>query len=323
MSTLPDVCKSPSAPVPYTNVAYARDLADGTVTVFSHNGAMNGIKGSRFAKSIGDNPGVGKGVKSGAVMDEATWLSWSPNVFMEGQPVTRLTDKMLMNKGNTISAGGYYTKWPRDSKQAKLCDVGCECWVKLRGSSKAGPTIDAVASAVGVRRYSACFKKTVDEWYPTTEYGKPGTAGLDSELGFWDPNNPNNTVDNGKPPGGQITRIPFWFGGDLNNVSGSRWIDAAWIDEQGKMTDIWDMKFGADAPNSPDKAKAYADIADQNGAVDHGEFRVPDECDNCDEREEEWQQSAKSVLNSIAKSLAKGPRIPIWVPGPGDRPGYP
>jgi Domain of unknown function (DUF4150) len=56
---LPDVCKAPTVPVPFVNVAFAKDLAKGTKTVFSHGGAMNGIKGSEFSKSIGDEPSIG------------------------------------------------------------------------------------------------------------------------------------------------------------------------------------------------------------------------------------------------------------------------
>lgn len=134
-STLPDVCKSPSYPVPYTNVAYCRDLEDGTTTVFSHKGAMNGIKGSRFFPSYADEPGEGGGVTSGVNEHQATWLSWSPNVFMEGRPVTRLTDKMLMNRGNTISAGGYYTGDVQGKDRDvmnKLCKIACKCKDKGR-----------------------------------------------------------------------------------------------------------------------------------------------------------------------------------------------
>ncbi|MGV1952814.1 hypothetical protein ACQZ44_18510 [Agrobacterium vitis] len=43
-STLPDLCISQDKPVPYTNTAYARALAKGTTTVFSHGGAMNGSR---------------------------------------------------------------------------------------------------------------------------------------------------------------------------------------------------------------------------------------------------------------------------------------
>ncbi|MEJ6391615.1 PAAR-like domain-containing protein [Gymnodinialimonas sp. 2305UL16-5] len=129
-STLPDVCKAPKHPAPFTNVAFAKDLAKGTTTVHSHGGAMCGIKGSEFSTSIGDEPGVGKGVKSGTQLDRATFLSWSPNVFMEGKPVTRLTDRMLLNNGNTISAGGYYTGPVTGTSRATLdllCEIACRC----------------------------------------------------------------------------------------------------------------------------------------------------------------------------------------------------
>jgi hypothetical protein len=129
-STLPDVCKSPDKPIPYTNVAYSRDLAKGTTTVFSHGGAMNGVKGSEFYRSFGDEPGVGGGVTSGVNKHRATFLSWSPNVFMEGRNVTRLTDRMLLNKGNTISAGGYFTGALTGTDKATadlLCSIACGC----------------------------------------------------------------------------------------------------------------------------------------------------------------------------------------------------
>ena len=129
-STMPDVCKSPDKPIPYTNTAYARDLAKGTTTVFSHGGAMNGVKGSEFYRSFGDEPGVGGGVISGVNKDRATFLSWSPNVFMEGRNVTRLTDRMLLNKGNTISAGGYFTgslTGTDESTANLLCSMACSC----------------------------------------------------------------------------------------------------------------------------------------------------------------------------------------------------
>ena len=126
-STAPDVCLSPVDPVPYTNIAYSRDLEDGTTTVFSNGHAMNGIKGSRFFPSYGDEPGTGGGVISGVNQHEATWLSWSPDVFMEGRAVTRLTDKMFMNRRNTVSIGGYYTKNPKDRLMNELCDVACDC----------------------------------------------------------------------------------------------------------------------------------------------------------------------------------------------------
>ena len=186
-STLPDVCKSPSYPVPYTNIAFAKDLADGTVTVLSHNGAMNGIKGARFATSIGDEPGTGGGVISGVNMNEATFLSWSPNVFMESRPVTRLTDKMLLNKGNTVSMGGYYTG-PVTTNAAlldKLCNYACDC--KDAGTAKqscveaairADPT-NKIDKDNGIFpevdfRPDGSLVRTQDGW-PSSQRGVPGS----------------------------------------------------------------------------------------------------------------------------------------------------
>lgn len=109
-ATMPDVCKTPGptgspTPVPYPNVAMSTDLAGGTTTV-AVDGQMAAIQGSKFARSTGDEPGVAGGVVSNVFMMEATFISFSPTVTMDGRPVCRLTDKMLMNRGNTACLGG-------------------------------------------------------------------------------------------------------------------------------------------------------------------------------------------------------------------------
>jgi len=102
-ATLPDVCKTPpnSVPVPYPNIAMSTDLVGGTVTV-AVDGSSAAIQSSMFVRSTGDEPGALGGVVSQVFAMEATFLSFSPTVLMEGQPACRLTDKMLMNKGNTV-----------------------------------------------------------------------------------------------------------------------------------------------------------------------------------------------------------------------------
>ncbi|THF50762.1 DUF4150 domain-containing protein [Allorhizobium terrae] len=181
-STLPDVCKSPDKPVPYTNTAYARDLAKGTTTVFSHGGAMNGIKGSEFFRSFGDEPGNGGGVKSGVHLDRATWLSWSPNVFMEGRNVTRLTDRMLLNKGNTISAGGYFTGKLTGTDKATadlLCNLACSCkgekQVCVDAAIKAMPKtpLDGLYSEVTFDPAGNMYR--APDGSPITRMGVPGS----------------------------------------------------------------------------------------------------------------------------------------------------
>lgn len=106
-ATLPDVCLTPpGVPVPYPNISFSKDLADGTTTVLVDGGNMAANLGSMFATSIGDEPGVMGGVKSGVNMKESTWLSWSQDVMLEGRPACRLTDKMWHNRQNTVNMGG-------------------------------------------------------------------------------------------------------------------------------------------------------------------------------------------------------------------------
>jgi uncharacterized Zn-binding protein involved in type VI secretion len=109
MATVPDVCKTPSAggpiPVPYPNVAMSLDLVGGTTTV-TIDGSSAAISGSKFIKSTGDEPGVAGGVASGVFAMEATFITFSPTVTLDGKPACRLTDKMLMNKGNTVCMAG-------------------------------------------------------------------------------------------------------------------------------------------------------------------------------------------------------------------------
>jgi hypothetical protein len=114
-STLPDVCKTPTpagpTPLPYpVIVSLARDLASGTTTVKADGGNSIAIKGSEFSRCTGDEPGTAGGVKSGTHMKEATWISYSFDVKIEGRNACRLTDKMLMNHGNTACLAGHLIK---------------------------------------------------------------------------------------------------------------------------------------------------------------------------------------------------------------------
>lgn len=106
-ATLPDVCKTPpyATPLPYPNVAMSSDLVGGTATV-SVDGCPAAIQSSRFVRSTGDEAGSLGGVVSAVFGMEATFLSFSPTVLLEGQPACRLTDKMLMNAGNTACLAG-------------------------------------------------------------------------------------------------------------------------------------------------------------------------------------------------------------------------
>jgi hypothetical protein len=107
-ATLPDVCFTPptGAPAPYPNVAWSRDLAAGSSLVRADGGHRIAVAGSAFARSTGGEPGSSGGVTSGVSGGEATFLTHSFDVTVEGRGACRLTDKMLHNHGNTIDCAG-------------------------------------------------------------------------------------------------------------------------------------------------------------------------------------------------------------------------
>ncbi|MDO5605864.1 MAG: DUF4150 domain-containing protein [Paracoccus sp. (in: a-proteobacteria)] len=346
VSTIPDVCRSPGTPIPYVNVAYARDLADGSVTVKSHGGEMCGVRGSRFARSFGDEPGRGKGVSSQTVQDEATWLSWSPDVYIEDRAATRLSDRMLMNKGNAASLAGYNTPPITGGNPSYdlMCSVGCACYAKLRprnAISRGADAIDQVIAPVDEDRTPGRYQRCVDEsirlQYPNTVLG-PTIVGADwvndgylSEVGFWDPTNPNNVgpfkspgqviIEGGAGAAPQRPRRAPWGGYKWFSVSGSRWLDVVRV-QNGQMTEMYDMKFPGDRANNADKDLAYRTIAARRGAS-YEEFWVLEQCDDCTDAIEDYErareESTQRTLRAIGEGLRNGPPLPLPLPGPGPR----
>jgi len=129
----PDWCKTPpsGAPVPYVNVAYSKDLQNGSATVFA-NGSPVALKESMFLPSYGDEPGVLGGVISGVNMGKAVFSNYSMDVFIEGRNVARLSDPMLMN-GNDFNApnaaevqGNLEAAMSKDLLEL-LCKAFCWC----------------------------------------------------------------------------------------------------------------------------------------------------------------------------------------------------
>jgi hypothetical protein len=114
-STLPDVCKTPSpggpVPIPYpVIVSMTNSLKKGSKKVKVDGGNSAAIKGSEFSRCNGDEPGTAGGVKSSTNMKEATWILYSFDVKIEGKNACRLSDKMMMNHGNTACLGGHFIK---------------------------------------------------------------------------------------------------------------------------------------------------------------------------------------------------------------------
>ena len=73
----------------------------GTVIV-NGNPACNQL--SIFSKSTGDEPGSCGGVNSGTIKGIAEFVTYSPDVFIEGLPAVRQTDLMISNNRNTPPA---------------------------------------------------------------------------------------------------------------------------------------------------------------------------------------------------------------------------
>ncbi len=111
-ATLPDVCNTQAGPVvvpvPYPNIAMSIDLAMGSKNVLVDGGNSAAILGSEFSKSTGDEPGSVGGVMSGINKSRAIWLTSSFDVMIAGKGACRLTDKMLMNNGNTACLSGTF-----------------------------------------------------------------------------------------------------------------------------------------------------------------------------------------------------------------------
>jgi hypothetical protein len=141
VATLPDVCKTPSpggpVPVPYPNIASERDLAKGTTTVKADGGHMCAKYGSEFSMSMGDEPGTVGGVKSSTFKKEASWITYSFDVKLEGKGACRLTDKMFHNHQNTASmAGKVHAPVPEAAILALLCEIFCKVLEEAKKSKK-------------------------------------------------------------------------------------------------------------------------------------------------------------------------------------------
>ena len=99
----PDVCKVPTGagpiPIPFPNIGQSADTSSGPSTV-KCDGEMPMVKGARYSKSSGDEPGTVGGVVSGVNMNVAEFLMYSFDVKFEGKNVCRLGDPLFHNKKN-------------------------------------------------------------------------------------------------------------------------------------------------------------------------------------------------------------------------------
>ncbi|MCH9686869.1 MAG: DUF4150 domain-containing protein [Deltaproteobacteria bacterium] len=101
----PDVCKTPTpggpVPIPYPNTGQASDTSKGPPTVCC-DGEMPMVKGAKYSKTTGDEPGTVGGVVSGVNRDVAEFMMYSFDVKFEGKGVCRLGDPLFHNKKNIL-----------------------------------------------------------------------------------------------------------------------------------------------------------------------------------------------------------------------------
>jgi hypothetical protein len=171
-NTMPDVCKTPSpggpVPVPYpVIISISSDLDKGTKTIKVDSGNMAAVKGSEFSRCTGDEPGTAGGVKSSTNMKEATWLLYSFDVKLEGKNACRLTDKMLMNHGNTVCLAGV-TQQPVPGEGIMIleCEANWTDCQKKQMKAKAAE-MDAIAKQRGslqTRATAGRIRDAADTW---------------------------------------------------------------------------------------------------------------------------------------------------------------
>ncbi len=130
-ATIPDVCNTPSPtgpiPIPYPNIAMSSDLVQGTTTITADGGNMCANYGSEFSKSTGDEAGNLGGVASGTFIMEATWITFSFDVKLEGKGACRLTDKMFHNHQNTVNMAGELQALPPPGNWNLQCILDILC----------------------------------------------------------------------------------------------------------------------------------------------------------------------------------------------------
>lgn len=186
-NSAPDVCKTPPKPlpIPYSIISYSKDIVRGSVTVLADGGNSIDIEGSAHTPCTGDEPGSVGGVVSGTNVHESTWITFSPNVFVEGKSVCRQTDKMYMNNRNTISGTG--GNWEPTLKTSdKVLEELCKIFCKIDNDGK--PNKDA-------RGKEAAEKSKGLKSATTSKYGSKAAPDFNKTI-----MHPTRSNIPGKPP---------------------------------------------------------------------------------------------------------------------------
>lgn len=342
-NTLRDVCKTPdkAIPRPFSNKAYSEDLAKGTTSVFADKGNMIANFGSIFAKSSLDGGGAFGGILSGTFLAEAEFITHSFDVFFEGKPACRLTDKMWMNHKNTVNMAGLWQKELPAKLVEKICDAICECRKKIAPTgTQVGEAAEEALNAVrGItddtyerpsavnetHRRQSCFadqfNKSGSPWYGTTPkdpkvltevpYRIP-TDLITSETGRTTfpggPTAPGSTQRALNLARGNKGSVVIW---DMVTVKNPN-LPATWSN----VDKVIEVKFaGDDWTANQDKAR-------KNLSVEEKLLRVDESDCACEAEENESRRKTNEAIKKVADGLDKIIRfLPFGRGGRLPRPG--
>ncbi|WP_114192130.1 DUF4150 domain-containing protein [Edaphovirga cremea] len=101
ISMLPDVCKTPcgssTPPIPYPVVAYLGNAVQVVPSVKANGNPLVVFNQSSIPTTVGDEPGVAKGIQSGTVGGKCYPKTHSSTVRAGKKPILRHDDEFWMN----------------------------------------------------------------------------------------------------------------------------------------------------------------------------------------------------------------------------------
>ncbi|PIE19647.1 MAG: hypothetical protein CSA65_01890 [Proteobacteria bacterium] len=140
-ASVPNVCKMPGPPAPFVptplpNIGKSGDSPKGYSKTVKIEGHAVAIKGATFG-SVGDmaSQGTGGGVISGKTHGRCSFIGpGSLDVFIEGEGVHLLGDRMLNNGGSTANTGSTEVQAPAaPAKEDYLIKIDCEIFTVESG----------------------------------------------------------------------------------------------------------------------------------------------------------------------------------------------
>ncbi|WP_374395687.1 DUF4150 domain-containing protein, partial [Tabrizicola sp.] len=195
ISLAPDVCRSPSVPVPYPVVDFCGHDRNYTRSVrFTGQRAM--VMRSHTRHVHGDEPGVGKGVVSGTVGGISEPITHAAQVRAEGSHVIRHLDRFHMNNRNTVGEAVFIRDTrtfpaPKDDDplpgSLRLADASGN-WAQYAAQPATSPSTPATRpSAPAPRPPGQAIRPDIPQWRrpPPTSLAREGLGPRLLRWGKW------------------------------------------------------------------------------------------------------------------------------------------